>query len=243
MFWWRNDGKIFYLKLLINVFFLINFLLLQSKTYDSVTEKYLDFSFEKTNSAYMLFYERRLPEHLKEKHAHLLASPNSSSTTAITKPLNLEEKANAKDKDNDNEKQEIKPDKKDTNNDENNSKMEVDIDDNNDNKLETANCDNKTNENETDKSKEKQVEKAEEMDVEKEKEKDKDKDNIQEKEIDLEKKKERETETPSTSMGTSTKQIENPWRPQLSKELEDWIWQDNRQFLQDRNIFEHTYFK
>lgn len=32
---------------------------LQSKTYDSVTEKYLDFSFEKTNSAYMLFYEWR----------------------------------------------------------------------------------------------------------------------------------------------------------------------------------------
>lgn len=29
----------------------------------------------------------------------------------------------------------------------------------------------------------------------------------------------------------------------LSKELEEWIWQDNRHFLQDRNIFEHTYFK
>ena len=30
----------------------------QSKTYDSITDKFLDFSFEKTNSAYMLFYER-----------------------------------------------------------------------------------------------------------------------------------------------------------------------------------------
>ena len=30
---------------------------LQSKTYDSVTDKFMDFSFEKTNSAYMLFYE------------------------------------------------------------------------------------------------------------------------------------------------------------------------------------------
>lgn len=30
-----------------------------SKTYDSVTDKFMDFSFEKTNSAYMLFYERR----------------------------------------------------------------------------------------------------------------------------------------------------------------------------------------
>jgi len=29
----------------------------------------------------------------------------------------------------------------------------------------------------------------------------------------------------------------------LSKELEDWIWQDNTQFLRDKNIFEHTYFK
>lgn len=29
----------------------------------------------------------------------------------------------------------------------------------------------------------------------------------------------------------------------LNKELEDWIWQDNRHFLQDRNVFEHTYFK
>ncbi|XP_034239169.1 ubiquitin carboxyl-terminal hydrolase puf isoform X4 [Thrips palmi] len=34
-----------------------------SKTYDSVTDKFMDFSFEKTNSAYMLFYERcSLPE-------------------------------------------------------------------------------------------------------------------------------------------------------------------------------------
>lgn len=29
----------------------------------------------------------------------------------------------------------------------------------------------------------------------------------------------------------------------LCKDLEEWIWQDNRHFLQDRNIFEHTYFK
>jgi len=29
----------------------------------------------------------------------------------------------------------------------------------------------------------------------------------------------------------------------LSKDLEDWIWKDNRNFLRDKNIFEHTYFK
>ncbi|XP_038075535.1 ubiquitin carboxyl-terminal hydrolase 34-like isoform X2 [Patiria miniata] len=32
-----------------------------TKTYDSVTDKYMDFSFEKTHSAYMLFYERCTP--------------------------------------------------------------------------------------------------------------------------------------------------------------------------------------
>ena len=32
-----------------------------------MTEKYLDFSFEKTNSAYMLFYERRVPDHIKNR--------------------------------------------------------------------------------------------------------------------------------------------------------------------------------
>ncbi|KAI1295519.1 Ubiquitin carboxyl-terminal hydrolase 34 [Halotydeus destructor] len=36
-----------------------------SKTYDSVTEKFMDFSFEKTNSAYMLFYERVTKEEPK----------------------------------------------------------------------------------------------------------------------------------------------------------------------------------
>jgi ubiquitin carboxyl-terminal hydrolase 34 len=30
---------------------------------------------------------------------------------------------------------------------------------------------------------------------------------------------------------------------ELNKELEDWIWMDNTQFLKDKNIFEHTYFK
>ncbi|KAJ8674345.1 hypothetical protein QAD02_005607 [Eretmocerus hayati] len=29
---------------------------------------------------------------------------------------------------------------------------------------------------------------------------------------------------------------------ELNKELEEWIWQDNMHFLQDKNIFEHTYF-
>ena len=29
----------------------------------------------------------------------------------------------------------------------------------------------------------------------------------------------------------------------LKQELENWIWKDNMNFIQDRNIFDHTYFK
>ena len=28
----------------------------------------------------------------------------------------------------------------------------------------------------------------------------------------------------------------------LSPDLEEWIWQDNRNFIQDNNIFDHNYF-
>ncbi|OPL20337.1 ubiquitin 34 carboxyl-terminal hydrolase, partial [Mytilus galloprovincialis] len=43
-----------------------------SKTYDSVTDKFMDFSFEKTNSAYMLFYERCSPRPEDEKKLDLV---------------------------------------------------------------------------------------------------------------------------------------------------------------------------
>ena len=29
----------------------------------------------------------------------------------------------------------------------------------------------------------------------------------------------------------------------LSKDLEEWIWQDNVNFIQDNNVFDHAYFK
>lgn len=51
---------------------------------------------------------------------------------------------------------------------------------------------------------------------------------------------------PSLGLGLGLVRIGPPpkrKRKILSKELEEWIWQDNRHFLQDRNIFEHTYFK
>ncbi|KAJ8971929.1 hypothetical protein NQ314_000472, partial [Rhamnusium bicolor] len=95
-----------------------------SKTYDSVTDKFMDFSFEKTNSAYMLFYER----------CPLISSDNteSASTTLESGDNNI---------------------------------LSIPI----------------TQPN------------------------------------------------PITTF-------------ELSKELEDWIWQDNMHFIQDKNIFEHTYF-
>ncbi|XP_066282190.1 ubiquitin carboxyl-terminal hydrolase 34-like isoform X3 [Branchiostoma lanceolatum] len=38
------------------------------------------------------------------------------------------------------------------------------------------------------------------------------------------------------------RQREMPQKFDLSKDLSEWIWQDNMQFLQDKSIFEHTYF-
>ncbi|XP_061387828.1 ubiquitin carboxyl-terminal hydrolase puf [Musca vetustissima] len=179
-----------------------------SKTYDSVTEKYLDFSFEKTNSAYMLFYERRLPDHLKEKHAHLLASP-PTITSPTKKHENTGDVAVNEEKGN-------KTPIDGKQNEEDSSKMEV-LPDTGTKAADKNKCDSS---NTTE---------------------------------------EKETETPSTSSASSSsvavssctsssllppnsKANDHFIRPQLSKELEDWIWQDNRQFLQDRNIFEHTYF-
>ncbi|XP_012941309.1 ubiquitin carboxyl-terminal hydrolase 34 [Aplysia californica] len=44
----------------------MNFPLLQGKHYDTVSDKYLDFPIEKTNSAYMLFYERVSPNMIQD---------------------------------------------------------------------------------------------------------------------------------------------------------------------------------
>lgn len=99
-----------------------------SKTYDSVTDKFMDFSFEKSNSAYMLFYE-------------WCEDPSSS-------PLNKEDEASGSSP--------------------------------------------------------------------------------------------RPMETSSSPL--VLKEEPKPLVIELNKELEEWIWQDNMHFLQDKNIFEHTYF-
>ncbi|XP_071053277.1 ubiquitin carboxyl-terminal hydrolase puf isoform X2 [Onthophagus taurus] len=96
-----------------------------SKTYDSVTDKFMDFSFEKTNSAYMLFYER-CPINADNTEYPSTTLESSAETSANSSPRPA-------------------------------------------------------------------------------------------------------SPTPSMTF-------------ELSKELEDWIWQDNMHFIQDKNIFEHTYF-
>lgn len=48
---------------------------------------------------------------------------------------------------------------------------------------------------------------------------------------------------PQLALAFTSSTKKTPTRHLLSKELEEWIWEDNRYFLQDRNIFEHTYFK
>ncbi|XP_071963584.1 ubiquitin carboxyl-terminal hydrolase 34-like isoform X2 [Antedon mediterranea] len=53
-----------------------------TKTYDSVTDKYMDFSFEKTHSAYMLFYEKIEPEESKRKAASVLDQVQMSKELA-----------------------------------------------------------------------------------------------------------------------------------------------------------------
>lgn len=189
-----------------------------------MTEKYLDFSFEKTNSAYMLFYERRLPEHLREKHAHLLASPTIAA--AATKLVNNSKQINnleniSKHDDKVDDKLEKKVE----------LETKTEIEDSDAKKVEDKEeCDSKTNEKEN-------------INNDKKMECDNNSERKEEQEKDMESPSTSSGSSPSSSSTKSKQQVDNPWRPQLSKELEDWIWQDNRQFLQDRNIFEHTYFK
>ena len=54
------------------------------------------------------------------------------------------------------------------------------------------------------------------------------------------------TETSSSSSEASVSAVnreEEKGTFDLSQALEEWIWQDNKNFIQDNNIFDHTYFK
>lgn len=84
MFWWRDDSKNFlFLSSLPHEMLKNSIFLFQSKTYDSVTDKYMDLSFEKTNSAYMLFYELVKPTD-PETEEH-----NISNDSEISPPIKL----------------------------------------------------------------------------------------------------------------------------------------------------------
>ncbi|XP_034127627.1 ubiquitin carboxyl-terminal hydrolase puf isoform X1 [Drosophila guanche] len=195
-----------------------------SKTYDSVTEKYLDFSFEKTNSAYMLFYERRLPEHLQRRHSELLVTPTPSPAV------------------------EEKPDVGLTSAQED---EEVEVDE------ATPNVENDEKEIECDRRKVEPVEKMEKIQTDRTEEQEEVQQQLEgdgdgghlTANCDISKPSNScsssssisEHQQPSTSKASSSLKLQL-LRPLLNKELEDWIWQDNRQFLQERNIFDHTYF-
>ena len=109
----------------------------QSKTYDSVTDKFMDFSFEKTNSAYMLFYEWSGQ------------GEQCSSAGSVDEPATQQEQGQSA----------------------------------------------------------------------------------------------AAASQPSTQVAVAARATSPHVQFELSKELEDWIWYDNRTFLRDKNIFEHHYFK
>ena len=58
---------------------------MNSRTYDQVTDKFLDLSIEKTNSAYMLFYER-VKKPVSEAGPSTESSTETSSSTSETSP-------------------------------------------------------------------------------------------------------------------------------------------------------------
>lgn len=222
-----------------------------SKTYDTVTEKYLDFSFEKTNSAYMLFYER-VPLH--ESANNELHSDQSSSDENLMKLDDTYDQASCStttptpnkmsDFNRLNESFETalstgsienaEPITTDTPTDTLKEELEVDQDkcdidtksgsECNENADKTVNANKVTSSTTT--TMITTVTTATTTAT--------------------------ATPTAATTITTTTTVVspastssskKNSSRHLLNKELEEWIWEDNRYFLQDRNIFEHTYFK
>nr|NP_001262922.1 puffyeye, isoform G [Drosophila melanogaster]AGB96302.1 puffyeye, isoform G [Drosophila melanogaster] len=217
-----------------------------SKTYDSVTEKYLDFSFEKTNSAYMLFYERRLPEHLQRRHSELLVTPTPSPTveekSEAEEPTKMETSSSEIKADVDvevevEEKDKEKPAQTDTESKETPAKEEIADDKSKQDEPEEKKIEKQSREGEEKSETDEKPTEMTTVSTEEEKQPTANCDNHQQN--NNSNSKASNDQQPSTSKAAQKLQL---FRPLLNKELEDWIWQDNRQFLQDRNIFEHTYF-
>uniref|UniRef100_A0A2H1VQW4 ubiquitinyl hydrolase 1 n=1 Tax=Spodoptera frugiperda TaxID=7108 RepID=A0A2H1VQW4_SPOFR len=64
-----------------------------SKTYDSVTDKFMDFSFEKTNSAYMLFYEWSPPRSHRGSDCGLQEEAQSSTAEETSPSSSVERRS------------------------------------------------------------------------------------------------------------------------------------------------------
>ncbi|XP_075983253.1 ubiquitinyl hydrolase 1 puf [Anticarsia gemmatalis] len=64
-----------------------------SKTYDSVTDKFMDFSFEKTNSAYMLFYEWSPPRSQRGSECGQLDEAQSSTAEGASPSSSVERRS------------------------------------------------------------------------------------------------------------------------------------------------------
>lgn len=224
---------------------------LQSKTYDSVTEKYLDFSFEKTNSAYMLFYEWRSSKGGNEQRDQC-DSPTSSSSENQQPSCskNIQTMRHAKKE----VKIKISPHEATTSSAAaaaavREEKHAMTTTDNNKNTTPETESSNIINSNLSDAK-------------------------VTESECDIESKSSTTNTTttaeiaPTTTDSTDKLAIatssttpaavvlnledcvvkksatgRSKRKSLLNKELEEWIWQDNRHYLEDRNIFEHTYFK
>lgn len=58
-----------------------------SKTYDSTSDKFMDLSFEKTNSAYMLFYERKSKKNVKMDHNLAKTDVNETEYDELMKSI------------------------------------------------------------------------------------------------------------------------------------------------------------
>lgn len=214
-----------------------------SKTYDTVTEKYLDFSFEKTNSAYMLFYERipsqqasssdlqldhgLLHESIRiddtqEQRASCSTTPSTS--TQPNKGEKLESNVTASDATE--PPTPTKPLLPSPSIEPIPSPQPAAAASTSSST--TANTDTKNDDNSA-------IDKKCDIDSKSASECN---ENLANKTTTDDNKTASQAlaSTSSTKKTTSSKYL-------LSKELEEWIWEDNRFFLQDRNIFEHTYFK
>lgn len=169
----------------------------QSKTYDPATEKYLDFSFEKTNSAYMLFYERRSSKVDDEP-------TNSDGCDSSEQSLPIASCSS-------NQSTEIE--------------LQTKI------IIPTTPIDSTTAEQVAIEETESNIELTNS--------------NLAHNKCDIDSKgKVNPTTNQSKRVGNGSESSSITKRTSLlCKDLEEWIWQDNRHFLQDRNIFEHTYFK